>query len=287
MSIGGARWSVACGLAVVAALSARARAQEEAEAGVPEAPAPRWRLDARPGVWFLSPAGKLRMPASPALGQGDELELKDLNLDSPRAAPFAEVELKRGRWGVDIGALAFSASDRGFDPEAPVRLGDLPLTPGQRVQSSLDFASLSVAGTYRFHEWHHRAEDGGWPLRSTMDAGLGARFYDVDFEFTSDAGREQADDFFFEPVVGIKWMLDIGEPFTVGVRASGGIGPWGDRSSWSFDILPSFEWRPITHVGVEIGYRLLVTDLSSGDGAEEFEWRGSSAGVIFAVTLRF
>lgn len=247
----------------------------------------RWVLDARPGVWFASPAGKLRMPAAPSLGRGQELELDDLNLDSPRLAPYAEVDLRRGNWGIGVGAFAFSASDRGFMPETTERLGDLVLTPGERVESSLDFASLAITGSYRFYEYRNRREQGGWNLDSSLDAVFGARMYDVDFEFTSVAGREQTDEFFIEPVVGVKWKIDIGEPFTISVRANGGVGPWGDRSSWSFDIAPTFEWRPVTHVGVEVGYRLLVTDLSSGDGAEEFSWRGSMAGVMFAVTLRF
>lgn len=284
MRIGGAGRAGWCGL-TVALLAGPAIAQDAA--GVPAAESARWELDARPGVWYASPAGKLKMPASPALGAGQEYELEDLNLDSPRLAPIAEIDVRRGNWGIGVGAFAFSASDRGFSPEAPGRLGDLPFTPGQRVESNLDFASLAITGSYRFYEYRNREADGGWNLDSSVDAVFGARMYDVDFEFTSAAGREQADDFFVEPVVGIKWRLDIGEPFTVGVRVNGGAGPWGDRSSWSFDIAPTFEWRPVTHVGIELGYRLLVNDLSSGDGAEEMEWRGSMAGVMFAVTLRF
>ncbi len=291
MSIGGARWAGVCGgLAVLAIGATAARAQEAEGAsggGVPQPAKARWTLDAEPGVWYASPAGKLRMPASPALGKGQQMELADLNLDSPRLAPYAEVDVKRGNWGIGVSAFAFSASDRGFIPETAGRLGDLTFTPGQRVESSLDYSSLAITGSYRFYEYRNRREDGGWNLDSSVDAIFGARMYDVDFEFTSDAGREQADDFFFEPIVGIKWKLDIGEPFTVAVKVNGGAGPWGDRSSWSFDIAPTFEWRPVSHIGIELGYRMLVTDLNSGDGSEEFDWRGSMAGVLFAVTLRF
>lgn len=278
-------WRRTIGVGVWAAVAATSLAQDGGN-GVP-ADEQRWRLDARPGVWYAAPAGNLKMPASPSLGAGQQFELNDLNLDSPLLAPYAEVDVRRGDWGINVSGFAFSASDRGFTPGEPGRLGDLPFTPGERVESSLDFASLSFAGTYRFHEYRNRREQGGWDLHSSLEAVLGARMYDVDFEFTSAAGREQADDFFIEPIVGVQWTLDIAEPFTIGLNMNAGAGPWGDRSSWSFDIAPRFEWRPATHVGVEVGYRLLVNRLSSGDGAEEFEWEGSMAGIFFAVTLRF
>lgn len=261
---------------------------KQAGSPVPEGEGDRWKLDVSVDAWYVAPAGDLKMPASPALGAGDQYELADLNLDSPLVSPYAEIAVSRGKWGLGLSGFSFSASDRGFMPDGPGRLGDLTLTPGQQVKSDLDFASLAVTGSYRFYRYTNAADpDGNWALDSTLDAFVGARMYDVDFEFTSAAGREQTDEFFAEPIAGIKWNFDIGESFTISLVLGGGVGPWGDRSSWSFDVAPRFEWRPVRHIGLEVGYRLLVTDLSSGDGAEEFEWSGSMAGVLAGLTLRF
>jgi hypothetical protein len=40
-------------------------------------------------------------------------------------------------------------------------------------------------------------------------------------------------------------------------------------------------------VGVKVGYRMLLFGLSDGDGADEFEWSGSMAGLYFGAQISF
>lgn len=298
--------SCALWMAVAGTAWGQSGAQPIRQTGAPELPPPeaqiapekttvklddgsdRWRLGLGTGVWYVAPAGKLRMPSAPGTGEGDELELNDLNLDSPRMGPYAEIDLRRGRWGLTLSGMAFTASDRGAVMERSGRIGDAFFAEGDRVESSLDFVSAQAGGTYRFwHFDHNAAEGGGWDLESSVDALLGARVYDTQFDIRTPSAREQSDEFFAEPIVGLVWRMEIGKDFTVDVRGSVGYGPWGDRSSWSFDIAPTIEWRPIEHVGIEGGYRLLVFDLSSGDGGGEFDWRGSMAGVYLGLVVKF
>jgi len=46
-------------------------------------------------------------------------------------------------------------------------------------------------------------------------------------------------------------------------------------------------WRPVRHVGVQVGYRQLAFDLEDGEGTDRFRFRGAMAGVFAGVTVRF
>ncbi len=250
-----------------------------------------WTIRFEPAVWFVGASGDLRLPGTEASGNGQKLDIGDLNLDSPRASPFGELHLKRGPWRISLSALAFSSGGRDFAPEGPGQLGPIAYDAGDLLDLSMDYATFAARGGYEFLTAERgTTDDGGVQVRSRLVGFAGARFHDVDFDAslqTPGGASVSSDSLFAEPIVGLRWELDIHERFTIDVVGAAGAFGWGDQSSWSADILAGFTWRPVENVGVQVGYRQLIVGLKDGDDPEQFEWRGGVAGLYAGAVLRF
>lgn len=264
--------------------------------------APLWQVQLQPSIWFTSPGGKLTMPGTSIAGVADpeQIELDDLNVNSPRLSPFGKVHLRWKNWQLGLMGFGYSIDrDTGFNRDA--RIGDLFVAPGDTLRTSLDFSSFEAVGGYRLLESNLvRGNDGYANVIASLDGLFGARLYDLDYEVTMTPGPSPragplvppvttttADEFFAEPIVGLKGELEIYESVTVNVQLSAGYGPWGDNESLSWDVIAGFAWRPMENVGIQIGYRQLAFRLKSGDGAEEFKHNGSLAGLYFGLFVRF
>ena len=159
------------------------------------------------------------------------------------------------------------------------------------------YASFDLMVSYRVKDYRGEADaNGRTPLAAGVDVIGGVRFHHADISIRNSPlvapapGTPlsvDADEFFIEPIVGARLDLTLIEDFGIEVEsAAGGFG-FGDRTSFSFSIDAGFAYRPVPSVGVKVGYRLLVFGLNDGDGAEEFEWNGSMAGLYFGAQISF
>lgn len=274
-------------LAALAAASPFAHAQDETPLGGTD----DWTVRFEPAVWFVGASGDLRLPGTEASGNGQKLDMGDLNLDSPRASPFGELHLKREPWRITLSALAFSTGDRDFAPGGPGQLGPIAYDAGDVLDLSMEYVTFAATGGYEFLTAERGStDDGGVQLRSRLVGFAGARFHDVDFDAslqTPGGASADADSLFAEPIVGLRWELDIHARFTIDVVGAAGAFGWGGQSSWSADILAGFTWRPVENLGVQIGYRQLIVGLKDGDDPQQLEWRGGLAGLYAGAVLRF
>jgi len=272
-------------LGLMLAHVAGAQAQDE-QAALTEAPESAWSIQIEPAVWFAGFEGDLGVP-----GGSGTIDAGDLNLDSPRLSPAGEVHLRRGRWRLTLGGFGFSIDQTAFLPVAD-RIAGIALAAGDRVGTELDLNSFEA--TVGFDLWSRalgERADGGPMLIATISALGGVRLYDLDVNLRISAGGMETsaggDQFFAEPIGGLKAELEIADRFSVDIQISAGYIDTGGTSSNSFDLILGFMWRPVAHVGAQMGYRLLTFDLEDGSGPGRLILDGSLAGLYWGVVVRF
>lgn len=257
------------------------------------APNDRWHLSAEIGAWYVAPGGDLNLPQSGPGPQAPQTFVSDINMDSPRLSPSAEINLTKGKgdgaWGVNARGFLFASSERAFEASYSGRLGDLIFASGESLQSSLDFGTFELEGTRR---WDLPTSDAATILPS-VDLVGGARAYTVDWKVERRAPSgggavdvAQFDGEFVEGYVGAKLRLELAHNFTIDVLNTFGWGPF-DNSAYSWDIILGFQWRPSEHLGVQIGYRQLLFSLESGDGSGAFKYSGALAGLYGGIVVAF
>jgi hypothetical protein len=255
---------------------------------------PEWTIRIEPAMGFLAPAGDLRLPSSTT--RGDQFELDDINLDSARIAPIGRITAARRKWRFTFSGLGFWANDQGVTATSFGQIGGAPIAPGDRIESDLSFQSFDITAAYRLlHRTSDLNDDGNPRVEGGLDVVGGVRFQHVDFDVRVDplamipgaATSADADELFAEPLVGLKGDLDFARTFSIDAETLFGGFTTGDRTSWSFSVDVGFVYRPIPELGLRIGYHMLILDLNDGDGADEFEWQGSLAGLYWGVSLSF
>lgn len=288
-------------LALIAGMALPAAAQPtgEASTGAPPAaagePAPlpvspddTWTIRFEPSLWYFAAGGDLTMPGSGG-GGSDRTDIGEFNLDSPRLTPAGELTFNTDRWRLAVSGYDFSTEDRGAIASEDFRVGGLDIQSGDPIVSDLQFASWDFTARYEVVEFPTApVSEGRWPFLMSVEGVGGVTFYDVGFDLAGPAGSTSADEFFAEPMAGIRIVLDVAEQVTIDVQST--VGAWtdgGDRESFTYDIAVGFMYRPVENVGIQVGYRQQAFSLSSGEGSELFEFDGSMAGVFAGVVVRF
>ncbi|MEM0984060.1 MAG: hypothetical protein AAGI17_08940 [Planctomycetota bacterium] len=261
---------------------------------------PEWTLRLEPSVYFVGIAGDLELPGSESQSVSPgRFEIDTLNLQEPRLEPFGEAHYQKGRLRLSASGFSFSSERTATIGSGPTgspitAIGGAPIFGGERVTTDFRFVSAELELGYRV-----LGDKAGFDndFAYGLDLFGGVRFHslsiDASVEATAGArtGSEplttDADELFAEPIIGARLELDFDQTYGLDVASSvGGFGA-GDRSSFSYDILVGFWYRPRPWVGVQIGYRLLLVRLESGEGSETFEWEGNTAGLYWGVTLSF
>ena len=115
----------------------------------------------------------------------------------------------------------------------------------------------------------------------------GARLYNVKAGVgATSPNTAEADEFFFEPIVGGRLELTLAKDFSIDVQSTFGYLP-ADRETASWDIEVAFAWRIVENVGFQLGYRNMFIHLESGEDVSRFEWEGGAAGVFAGLQFRF
>ena len=267
--------------------------------------APKWTIQVEPVLWYVAPSGKVRLPVASGNGPGsfttagDEVRLERLNLDSPRFEPAGEVHLSAERWRFSFSGATYGI-DRDTTADSSFRLGSVVVAPGDAL--NVDFSLTTVELTAGYCIWdrvfsgpfHTQRPDNAVDSLARLYILGGARIHSASFDLQRLSGSTptppssaSADEFFGEPIVGARLEIEIADDFTLDMQLSGGVLPLGDKSSYSFDILVGFQWRPIENLGIQIGYRQLLYSLADGEDASEFKYTGRLAGLFAGIVLRF
>ena len=246
-----------------------------------------WTLQIEPLVHYIAPAGDFKLPNGTG-GSTSELSVDDLNIDDTRLSPYIDLHLRRDKWRISVSGFWFSLDDRGAVADESFQFGDLAVSAGDETESSLDFWTLEAVGSYRvFEDQTARNSKGVIGAGIGVDLLAGVRLFDMDFQIQTDSGTESADHLWAQPVAGARMEVAIWENFGFDVTSAFGYLPAGDSSSFSWDIVAGFHWRPFHNVGVQIGYQQLALTLEDGDDSDEFRWEGGMAGLFGGLLIRF
>lgn len=248
-----------------------------------------WTIRFEPAVWLVSPSGVVQLPGA----SSDTARIEELNLDTPEVRPSGEVHLAADRWRLSFFGSQY-AQHTEFVAETGFATGDVDIDPGDTADVDFDFTMVEVDAGYLV--WRHDFDAQTLNQANTIDADLsvyaigGMRAYDIDFdlrEVGGQAGHSSTDQFFAEPILGVRGELDLMRDFTVDLQLTGGGYFDSDRSSGSMDIVVGFQWRPHPNVGVQIGWRQVAYWFNDGEAEDEFEYNGRMAGIQGGLVIRF
>ena len=230
----------------------------------PAATGAGWTFTATPYVWFAGMKGDLGTisgvpPAEVDASFSDIIENTDVAL-------MLAAEARRDRWGLllDLVYLDLSA-----DADTPG-----PLFGGADLESKTLFATIGAA--YRMVE-HGRL---------SADAIAGARLWYADTELEFSAGLLPArsaddDEFWADPVIGLRGRVDLGRGFFLASFAD--VGGFGVGSDLTWQIGSTVGYQIKDWLWVRAGYRQLHVDYED-DG---FVFDVKMSGPILGVGVRF
>lgn len=252
----------------------------------------QWEIRFEPAAWFVSPAGKLRLPGTAS--NGSQIDLVDLGLDNPRVYPFGELHIIRDRWRITLGG-AWLSNDATVTAKESGSLGDAVYSTGDSITTGFTFASFQALGAVRVYDYQGGSNGhGGFDIAARVELTGGVRFYviDIDAKVAGSAGgpvltRTDDSEFFAEPVIGVKATIVLLEEFSLDTELTIGGFAFGDYSVYSIDVIVGGTWHPTPNLGLQIGYRQLAYFLKSGDSPSEFEYNGTLAGLYGGLDLRF
>jgi len=252
----------------------------------PDMPSPAdWRIQVNPRVWYVSPSGKIRLPSSTT--PGARIRVEDLNIDTPLASPAGELTLQFDSWRIALSGFNYGI-ERSASFPAATQFGDVNIAPGGSLGTNFDFTSIQAQLGYRVYDHDFGAAD-GWPDRTVLrlDLVAGGRFYDLDIDASSAGTTQTVERTFGEAFAGAHAELQIVRDFSIDLDLT--AGGYGDSSNsvFSLDVAVAFSWRFRDALALQIGWRQLAYDLTSGEGAAEFEYEGRMAGLFAGLVIRF
>jgi hypothetical protein len=265
--------------------------QDVAE-GVAEATDDRWSLRAEIGAWYVGLGGDLKLPGSISAGNGQEFNLDDLGLDSPKLVPTAEANLFFGPiYRGTVRGYQVSSDQDQIIPVAS-QLGRVAIPAGQAIRTTFDFGSLELEAGARVWQDGGRArlDDGRLSYIGDLAVFAGLQVIDVDWSARRVSGGGESSDYeqvFVLARGGAKWSMVFREEFTVDLTIGVGASPLGDASAFTGDIIAGFAWEPHPNFGIQIGYRAAQFNLSEGDDPEEFSFTGGNQGLQAGIVLKF
>lgn len=242
-----------------------------------------WTVRIQPRVWYVGVAGDLNLPGAP--GGTASYSLADLNTDSPRLSPYVDLTVREPRsgWFFTVSGVGVNID---ADSLAPVNtnLGTLSITAGDALNTNVEWNTFQfyMGKPFTFFDFGDKSADN--TLTFSWFAGL--RTHDQNFTITGPGGSVTSDQFFVEAIGGVKMNVQLLDRFSAEIEAAVGGCPT-DRSVISFDVAVGFIYRPTDSIGLHAGYRLLQVNTAAGEGANEYKYKGSLAGLYAGVSIRF
>lgn len=251
----------------------------------------RWTARFEPGAWYTGLSGDIRLPRT-AAGSNPKAGLRALNQDGGSyLTPFGEVNIRKGDWSFAVRGFVWGSDQTAVGVDG--RVGDVEIEDGDDVFSSIEVANADLEVRYTFTPAQaERLRPGRARARTRLDAMGGLRMHDVDMmvqNLTPGAPvtEDSADELFMTPVVGLKGSIEFYDQFSIDLQLAVGGLPWGDQQSMVGDVLVGGTWKPVENFGVQLGYRALFFDFSSGEGSQAFELTGSLQGLYGGIVIEF
>ncbi|MCE7974214.1 MAG: hypothetical protein DYG92_07830 [Leptolyngbya sp. PLA1] len=251
----------------------------------------RWTARFEPGAWYPGLGGDVKLPRSTP-GSNPRTGMRELNQDGGSyLAPFGEVNIRRGDWSLAARGFVWGSDQTAVGVDG--RVGDLTIEDGDEVFSSIDVSNADLEVRYTFTPApEDRLRPGKARVRTRLDAMGGVRLHDVDVlvqnrSLSSPGNEDSAQELFLTPVVGLKGSIEFYDQFSIDLQLAVGGLPWGDQQSLVGDVLVGGTWKPVGNFGVQLGYRALFFDFSSGDGSGAFELTGSLQGLYGGIVIEF
>lgn len=268
-------------------------------ATLPDRFSPDWTLQVEPTVWFVGPSGKFKLPVNSGTGpggfttEGDKIRVNDVDLDSTRLRPAGTLTLASGKWRFAFWGSEYELGRSSTTVDFAGRLGAVAFAPGDQLKLDLSLGTYELSAGYRI--WDYDFAENTKIKNAAVDAQLiihllgGARLYDLEIgaENLSSPGRAEGSHVFAEPMIGVRAEAIIDTDFSVILQLTAGGLPLYSTSSYSFDVVAAFQWRPTRNIGLQIGWRQLAFDLSDGRDLNKFEYSGRLAGLFTGVVIRF
>jgi hypothetical protein len=230
---------------------------------------------------YPAPGGRIIFPA--ASGTSKDVDVEDLNLDSPRLSPGLEIDVSTKRWRILANYTSFEESDRAALSPTSRRIGDVNVTQGDAIVSSLsvDWGQLQVDRVVL-----DRAV--GSSSRVEVLLGAGVRLYDMSMSMDRIAGgRAQAAPTFVEPLASSELRFTYRQAYTFRLAADAAYSDWSGKATQSWGVMIEAGADLGSGASAQFGYRILTFDLDEGDGSAAFEYRGSLAGLYGGVSFSF
>ena len=254
---------------------------EQTDSPLEEKTIGEWTLQFEPAIWAPGLAGDVRLPGGTA-----SLDTGDFDFDDPQITPFGEIHFRQNRLTISASGFGFSLDETGVSG-TPSAVDGLVIPAGTATGMKFDLYSAQATGAWRIVDYTLSPDDAPDSVRFAFDVYGGIRGYDLNTRFTVGGAGAQESDGWVEPIIGARFTMDIIDQFTLDLALDGGWMPFGDHESSSFDITVGIQWRPVEHFGAQFGWRQIVLDLSDGDGADEFSFDGSLAGIYGSIVIRF
>lgn len=263
--------------------SATASAQSESSDPTPRVLAPSdLRFEFQPVVWAPAVTGDVELR-----GSGNDVDIDSLGFDDVQISPAARLSIGTGDFTLRASGFGFQL-DEGLRARDDFDIGSISVAAGESFDVEFDLVSVEAIGMWRIWRRDMPRLRGGAPIAMRLDVGGGLRLYDLDAAFTSGSGAgTRSDHTWIEPIAAAAAGVDFGERFDVDLKVTAGGLPLSNTTSSSFDVTIAGRWDFTENVGATLGYRFLSVNLSDGDGADEFSWRGSIAGLFAGVVIRF
>lgn len=258
------------------------------------------RIQIEPLIWFVGPSGKMKLPVASGTGPGgftseaEKVRINDIGLASTRVRPAGTLVATTGPWRFTFGGSDFELSRGSAAADVAGRLGSVAFAQGDPLNVDMSLGMYEFSAGYRV--WEHDWRAGSGSPDAAVDAFVyvhafvGGRFYDVGVSVESASGapaRAEESNLFFEPFVGARAEAVLADDFSVVLQLSAGGMALYSTLSYSLDVVIAFEWRPVSNVGIELGWRQIAFNLTDGRDLERFQYTGRLAGLFAGVVIRF
>ena len=206
----------------------------------------KWIVGFEPSAWYGGPGGDIKLP-----GGGESVSLSDINLDSPRLSPAAELHLWSGDWRFALGGSYIEEHDRGSTASDSGQLGSVAFAAGDQLDSSLTFWEVE-ATVGKLIRLPATLTGNGRNFNSNLELFGGMRLYGTDFDFAAPSGSVSTSQTFGHPLVGIKYTMNLVEQFTIDVQFDiGYFTDGGDKSALA--ALSEKELSAVKDLGAYVG----------------------------------
>lgn len=253
------------------------------------------RIEIEPALWLPALNGDI------SLGGGDRFDVETIDADEVRASGQLVARVYASRWTFGASGFLFSFDDDS-SASSDVDFGSFAVDAGDEVESDIDIGIFQAYAGYRIwnldaRDSRTKGDDGLAALSEDVSVALsilgGVRVVSASMEFeavdgTAAGSSADFDETWVDPFVGASLDMRFGreDQFRVGVMGNIGGFPQSDGSSFSWEIVPRFEYAPTRNLGVQIGFRHVSFGFDDGgDDGDEIDT--ALAGLFLAAVVRF